>query len=35
MVNTSVSKPGLDLFSLQEMTALWTALVHQLGDDHP
>jgi len=35
MVNTAVSKPGLDLFSLQEMTALWTALVRQLGGDHP
>jgi hypothetical protein len=35
MVNTAVSKPGLDLFSLQEMGALWTALVRQLGGDHP
>jgi hypothetical protein len=34
MVNTAVSKPGLDLFSLQETTALWTALVRQLGGDH-
>ena len=35
MVNTAVSKPGLDLFSLQEMGALWTTLVRQLGGDHP
>jgi CubicO group peptidase (beta-lactamase class C family) len=35
MVNTSVSKPGLDLSSLQEMGALWTTLVRQLGGDHP
>ena len=34
MVNTAVRKPGLDLFSLQEMGALWTALVRQLGGDH-
>jgi CubicO group peptidase (beta-lactamase class C family) len=33
MVNTAVSRPGLDLFSVQEMGALWTALVRQLGDD--
>ena len=33
MVNTAVSKPGLDLFSLQEMGALWTAAVRQLGGD--
>ena len=33
MVNTAVSKPGLDLLSLQEMGALWTALVRQLGGD--
>jgi CubicO group peptidase (beta-lactamase class C family) len=33
MVNTAVSKPGLDLFSLQEMSVLWTALVRQLGGD--
>jgi CubicO group peptidase (beta-lactamase class C family) len=35
MVNTGVSKPGLDLFSLQEMDALWAALVRQLGSDRP
>jgi hypothetical protein len=35
MVNTSVSKPGLDLYSLQEMGALWTSLVRQLGGDRP
>jgi hypothetical protein len=35
MVNTAVRKPGLDLFSLQEMGALWTALVRQLGGDRP
>lgn len=33
MVNTAVSKPGLDLFSLREMGALWAALVRQLGGD--
>jgi hypothetical protein len=31
MVNTAVRKPGLDLSSLQEMGALWSALVRQLG----
>jgi CubicO group peptidase (beta-lactamase class C family) len=35
MVNTAVSRPGLELFSLQEMGALWSALVRQLGDDGP
>ena len=35
MVNTAVSKPGLDLYSLQEMGALWTALVRQFGGDRP
>jgi len=33
MVNTAVRKP--DLYLLQEMGALWTALVRQLGGDHP
>jgi hypothetical protein len=28
-------KPGLDLYSLQEMGALWTALVRQFGGDRP
>jgi mRNA interferase RelE/StbE len=32
MVNTAVHKPGL---ALQEMGALWSALVHQLGGDRP
>ena len=31
MVNTAVRTLGLDLFSLQEMGALWSALVRQLG----
>ena len=35
MVTTSVSTPGLDLFSLQEMGALWSALVRELGADPP
>jgi hypothetical protein len=32
MVNTAVHKPGL---ALQEMGALWSALVRQLGGDRP
>ena len=35
MVNTAVSKPGLDLGSRQELGALWSALVRQLGGDRP
>jgi hypothetical protein len=32
MVNTAVHEPGL---ALQEMGALWSALVRQLGGDRP
>jgi CubicO group peptidase (beta-lactamase class C family) len=31
MVNTAVHKPPIDLPPLQEMTALWLALVGQFG----
>jgi CubicO group peptidase (beta-lactamase class C family) len=31
MVNTAVRKPGHDLYSLQEMGALWVAQVRQFG----
>ena len=31
MVNTAVRKPGHDLYSLQEMGALWVAQVRQFA----
>ena len=34
MVNTTVHKLG-DPSPLREMNALWSALVRQLGSDHP
>ena len=35
MVNTGVSRLGLRYPQRQEMDALWSALVRQLGSDHP